>query len=63
MTWELYEVWAEDESGHEELVDTTKSIKEARQLAKRSLGDWALAATIYKETGDGDYEVVEEVKR
>ena len=35
MTWELYEVWSEVD-GHEELIDTTKSRKEAIQLAKKA---------------------------
>ena len=26
MNWELYEVWAEDEDGHEELIDTTNTV-------------------------------------
>ena len=34
MTWELFEVWAVDEDDYEQLVDTTKSLKEARELAK-----------------------------
>ena len=63
MTWELYEVWAEDDDGHEELIDTTKSLKEARQLAKKALGDWATSAAIHRETEDGDYEVVETLDR
>ena len=29
MNWELYEVWAEDEDGHEELIDTTNSRSQA----------------------------------
>jgi ClpP class serine protease len=58
MTWELYEVWTEDDIGHQELVDTTKSLKEARVLAQKSLEDYPVAV-IYKETEDGDTEEVE----
>ena len=36
MTWELYEVWSEFD-GHEELVETTKSKKEALALAKKTI--------------------------
>lgn len=53
MTWELYEVWTEDEIGHQELVDTTKSLKEAKTLAQKSLEEYSVAI-IYKETEDGD---------
>jgi len=60
MTWELYEVWASID-GHDELIETTKSLKEARQLAKKAMGDGAEYATVYRETEDGDYEVVEEL--
>ncbi len=59
MTWELYEVWTEDDIGHQELVDTTKSLKEAQTLAEQALSDGALVAIIYKETEDGDTEEFE----
>jgi hypothetical protein len=60
MTWELYEVWTEDNIGHEELVDTTKSLKEAQTLAKKSLEEEGISsAIIYKETEDGDIVVIE----
>jgi hypothetical protein len=59
MTWELYEVWAVID-GHDELIETTKSLKEAKQLAKKALNEGAEGTTIYRESADGDYEVVEE---
>jgi hypothetical protein len=59
MTWELYEVWAADDDGHEELIDTTKSHKEAKALAKKALGEGAVASWINRETGEGDFEEVE----
>ena len=58
MTWELYEVWCEDDDGYEEIVDTTKSLKEARELATKTLDDFPVAI-IYQETEDGDQEEVE----
>jgi hypothetical protein len=60
MTWELYEVWATID-GHDELIETTKSLKEARQLAKKAIGDGASGATVYRETADGDYEEVDRI--
>lgn len=61
MTWELYEVWANSD-GHDELIDTTRSLKEARQLAEKAVKEGATTATVYRETEDGDQEVVEEFK-
>lgn len=59
MTWELYEVWTEDEIGHQDLLDTTKSYKEAETLAQQALIEGAHIVIIYKETGDGDTEEIE----
>jgi hypothetical protein len=58
MTWELYEVWSEDDIGHQELVDTTKSLKEAKVLAEKSLADGAQIAIIYQETGNSDQKEI-----
>jgi len=62
MNWELYEVWSVDEDGHEDLIDTTKSIKEARQLARGSLGDGIVECVIYAENPNGDLVEVEAIK-
>jgi hypothetical protein len=59
MTWELYEVWAEDEDGHEELIDTTRSHKEAKDLAKKALNEGAVESWINRETGTGDFDEIE----
>jgi hypothetical protein len=50
----LYEVWAEDDTGHLELLDTTASQKEAFEIAKQSLEDGYVNATVYQENEDGD---------
>ena len=60
MKFELYEVWSEDEFGHQELIDTTRSITEAKELAQATLDAGAVYVTIYRETEDGDLELVEE---
>jgi hypothetical protein len=60
MTWELYEVWSEDSRGHTELIDTTKSLVEARDIAKRSLNDTVAIVSIYREL-NGELELVEEL--
>jgi hypothetical protein len=59
MSWEMYEVWAVDSNGHETLIDTTKDIKRARLLAKESLDEINIECIIYKETEDGELELVE----
>lgn len=60
MTWEFYEVWAEDDDGHEELVETTKSRSEAFDLAKKALDEGEYASTVvYQENPDGDLITIE----
>jgi len=59
MSWELYEVWAEDNDGHEDLVDTTKSLKEAKSLAKKTLNEGAVEVWINRESADGSFEEVD----
>lgn len=54
MTWELYEVWAVDTAGHEELIDTTKSLKEAREIAANEE-----SAVIYREDAEGNLIEIE----
>jgi len=61
MNWELYEVWQEDEDGHEQLIDTTNSLKEARELAQKTLADADGVVYIYRETEDGDQEEIEQL--
>ncbi len=36
MNYELYEVWGVDEDGHEELIETPASKKEANVIAETS---------------------------
>ncbi len=59
MIWELYEVWAVESDGHEQLIDTTNSLKEAQQLAVESLTDDILEVIIYKEDEEGELVEVE----
>lgn len=62
MKFELYEVWTEDSDGIADLVDTTSSLVEARRIGKAALDDGAEFVTIYRETEDGELEVVEEIE-
>lgn len=59
MTWELYEVWGADEDGHEELLETTSSKKQAFEIAKASLGLGYLEIIVYQENEDGDMKELE----
>lgn len=65
MRWVQYEVWSVDELGHEEIIDTTNSLKEANQLAEVTLNDidnGIVECIIYKEL-DGELEEVAVVVR
>lgn len=57
MPWVQYEVWSVDEDGHEELIDTTNSLKEARQLAQESLQE-DVVECIIKDDEDNEIEVL-----
>jgi hypothetical protein len=58
MNFELYEVWAVDEAGHEEILETTSSKKEAEEIAEASLGLGYLQTVIYRENENGDLDEV-----
>jgi hypothetical protein len=62
MTWELYEVWGVEEDGHEELIDTTNSLKEAKQIAETNLTLDYIECIIYKEAEDGELIEVERLQ-
>jgi hypothetical protein len=61
MNWQHFEVWAVDIDGHEDLVDTTGSLKEARQLASVSLDEDTIECVIYQEV-EGELEEVERIR-
>ena len=54
MSYMLYEVWLLDDIGHQELVDTTASQKEAFELAQNSLTEDWVEAVVYQENEEGD---------
>lgn len=60
MSWELYEVWAVSED-YEVLVDTTKSLKEARLIAKKQLTDGAECVKIMAEDDGGATTEIEKL--
>lgn len=62
MSWTQYEVWAVTEEDHEELVDTTNSLKEARQLGKKILNEGYQEIIIYREDSVGEFDEVDRFK-
>lgn len=58
MNWELYEVWAEDDDGQEELIETTNSRKQAFEIAQTQLDLGYIASVVYLENEEGDLEKV-----
>jgi hypothetical protein len=62
MNWELYEVWSVDEDGHEDLIDTTKSLKEAREIAQATITEYYAECIIYREDEDGELVEIERVQ-
>ncbi len=57
MIWELYEVWTVDEDGHEQLLDTTKSLKEAQTMAEKALTDDIVECIIYEDRDGELFEI------
>jgi hypothetical protein len=62
MSWTQYEVWAEID-GHQELIETTHSKKEAIALAEKTFGSGCDYVEVFEETSDGDYESVKQLSR
>ena len=56
MIWVQYEVWSVDEDGHEEVIETTNSLKEARKIAESALTEQIVECIIYKEEDGELYE-------
>jgi hypothetical protein len=62
MNWELYEVWSVDEDGHEDLIDTTKSLKEARAIAQANITEYYVECIIYREDEQSELIEIERVQ-
>jgi hypothetical protein len=62
MNWVQYEVWAE-EDGHQELIETTASRKEALALAQQTFDEGCEYVKVFEETSNGDYELIKELIR
>jgi hypothetical protein len=62
MGFMLFEVWSEDESGHQDLLETTSSIAIAKKIAQKAIENGSVAAIIYQETEDGDITEIERLE-
>ena len=60
--WVQYEVWAEDDEGHRELIETTASKKQALSVAQKSFNEGLGYVAVYEEESDGDYRMIKELK-
>ena len=62
--FELYEIWAEDDIGHQELIDTTKSRTEAFKIAERCVNEDGYAECIvFQENEDGDAIIIKKFQK
>ena len=55
----LFEIWAEDEDGRQELIETTASETEAFKIAEQAIIDGAFASIVMKEDEYGDLNEVQ----
>lgn len=55
----LFEIWAEEEDGHQELLETTASQSEAFKIAEQAVLDGAYATIVLQETDDGDLKEIQ----
>ena len=62
MSWTQYEVWAELD-GHQELIETTHSKKEALALAEKTFNEGCDFVEVFEETNEGDYQSVKQYSR
>lgn len=56
--WELYEVMATDDRGHESLYYATKSLKEAKAMAQQALREGSVFCIVNLENDEGDVKQV-----
>ena len=65
MNWELYEVWGIFDDDTEALLETTKSLKEAKAIAKINIADddaGIVECIIYYEDENGELVEVDTVQ-
>ncbi len=49
--------------GHQELIETTHSKKDAIRIAERTFNDGCDFVEVFEETSDGDYESIKQLSR
>lgn len=62
MSWTQYEVWAEID-GHQELIETTHSRKEALHIAEREFNNGFNFVQVFEEDSDGEYTEIKTLER
>jgi hypothetical protein len=62
MSYMLFEVWSEDENGHQELIETTASLTAARKIANQTIENGSVAVIIFQETDEGDTKEIERIE-
>lgn len=65
MNWELYEVWGICNDDTEALIETTKSLKEAKEIARIHIADDTsdiVECVIYYEDNDGKLVEIDTVQ-
>lgn len=62
MSWTQYEVWAELD-GHQELLETTHSKKEALQIAEKHFHEGCDFVEVFEETDDGGYNSIKQLSK
>ena len=62
MSWTQYEVWAELD-GHQELIETTASRKDALMLAEKTFDDGCDFVEVFEESSDGEYTSIKQLSR
>lgn len=54
MSYQLFEVWQQNQDGDEELLETTASTTQAMKIARQALQDRTGTVVIYEENSDGE---------
>lgn len=57
MAWEQFEVWSVTKDGFEQLVESTRSLKQAKIIARQTLTEGEVDIIIYREVNESLKEV------
>ena len=57
MAFVLYDIWTEDDEGHQQLYDATGSLTEAKKMAKAIVAEGTYSVIIYQDNGPNGDEI------